>query len=164
MTKNLNNISTIELSYSPNFKMSDKPKVTSADDVYYLLMNNWNSKTIDLIEEFKILLFNRQSRVLGVMSVAKGGFSAVHVDPKVIFSAALKSGASGILLAHNHPSQNTAPSQQDIKLTNDLLKIAKLHQIDIVDHMIVTSDGYFSFVKGNLIRTQQVGPKANLLL
>lgn len=158
-TRNLNNISTIELSYTPDFKMTEKPKITSPDDVYYLLMNQWNKKSINLIEEFKIMLFNRQSRVLGILTVAVGGFSSVCVDPKVIFSAALTSGASGILLAHNHPSQNATPSPSDIKLTRDLMKLAKLHQIDILDHIIVTSTDYFSFVKENVIFNRNLDRK-----
>ncbi|EDM33946.1 DNA repair protein [Pedobacter sp. BAL39] len=151
MRKNLNNISTIELSYKPNFKLREKPKVNSTDDVYYVLMNHWNHNTIHLIEEFKIVLFNCQSVVLGVMTVATGGITHVMVDPKLIFAAAVTSGATGILLAHNHPSGDLTPSIPDKQLTKRIIKLAELHQITVLDHLIVNSEDYFSFVEANLI-------------
>ncbi|MET0571694.1 MAG: JAB domain-containing protein, partial [Pedobacter agri] len=94
---------------------------------------------------FKVLLLNRQNRVLGLLNVAQGGFSEVMIDPKVVFSAALKACASGIILSHNHPSSELSPSEADIRLTRKMLEGGKLLGIEVLDHLILSAYGYYSF-------------------
>ena len=72
-------------------------------------------------------------------------------DPKLIFVAALKSGATGVLLAHNHPSGNLTPSQADIDLTRKIKEGGKLLEIQLLDHLIITSEGYYSFADEGLL-------------
>jgi DNA repair protein RadC len=70
----------------------------------------WNESTIELFEEFNLNLTNRANRVLGIVKISSGGMAGTASDPKLIFGAALKACASGIILSHNHPSENLSPS------------------------------------------------------
>jgi DNA repair protein RadC len=139
-------VSEIEISYRPAFRLSEKPRVSSSDVVYRILDQHWDHNKLELVEEFKIMLLNRQNRVLGVLNVAQGGFSEVIADPKVIFSAALKACASGIILSHNHPSAELRPSEADIKLTRKMVEGGKLLGIEVHDHIIISAYGYYSFM------------------
>jgi len=146
MEKQVFKVSEIEISYRPAFKLSEKPKVTSSRIAYAIFDQSWDRNRIELLEEFKVMLLNRQNRVLGVLNVAQGGLSEVMVDPKVIYSAALRACASGIILSHNHPSSELKPSDADIKLTRRLSEGAKLLGIEVLDHIIISAYGFYSFM------------------
>ncbi|HEY4193990.1 MAG TPA: DNA repair protein RadC [Mucilaginibacter sp.] len=96
-------------------------------------------------EEFWIILLGRSSKVLGKELISKGGLSNTIADPKVIFHMALQHQASGIILVHNHPSGNLKPSQLDIQLTKNLSAAGKMLDINVLDHLIIGDNGYFSF-------------------
>jgi DNA repair protein RadC len=104
-----------------------------------------------LREEFYILLLNRANRIYGYYLLSQGGTSGTVVDPKLIFSIALKCNAHGIILAHNHPSGNTKPSEADIQITKKVKEGGKLLEIDVLDHIILTSDSYLSFADEGLM-------------
>jgi DNA repair protein RadC len=142
---NSNNIAEVQLIYKTNIKPSDRPKITSSKDSYELIKQIWNSDTIELREEMKVLLLNRWHRVLGVYTISTGGVSGTVADPKLIFTAALKSNSSAIILCHNHPSGNTQPSESDIKLTRKCKEIGNLLEVKLLDHIIITADAYYSF-------------------
>ena len=142
---NLFTITEVEIIYRNKLKSSERPKVTTSKDAYDLLLRSWNHNKIELLEEFKILLLDRNNKCLGISHIAQGGVSACIVDPKIVFSTALKSKASGIILAHNHPSGNLSPSTHDLSLTDKLSKGARLLEMSILDHLIVTESGYYSF-------------------
>ena len=91
-----------------------------------------------------MLLLNRRNSVLGIVDVSIGGISGTVIDPKVVFVVALKAGASGIILAHNHPSEQLNPSQEDIKLTKKLKEGGKLLDIEVLDHLIISRDSFYS--------------------
>lgn len=146
MEKQVFKVSEIEISYRPAFKLSEKPKVTSSRIAYSIFDQSWDRNRIELLEEFKVMLLNRQNRVLGVLNVAQGGLSEVMVDPKVIYSAALRACASGIILSHNHPSSELKPSDADIKLTRKLSEGGKLLGIEVLDHIIISAYGFYSFM------------------
>ena len=97
------------------------------------------------------MLLNRANRVLGIIEISTGGISGTVADPKLVFTAALKSAASSIVLAHNHPSGNLSPSQADINLTRKLKSAGESLDIAVVDHIILTSESYFSFADEGLI-------------
>lgn len=113
--------------------------------------NHWDHDRMEFLEEFKILLLNRRNRVLGVVNISSGGVSGTVADPKVIFAIALKAGASGVILSHNHPSQELDPSNEDISITNKLRGGGDLLDIKILDHLIVGKDGYYSFTDEGLL-------------
>ena len=147
-TKNqlsIHQVAEIAVSYHPHFKASERPKITSSLVCYEILKRNWNNSTIEYKEDFNILLLNRANNVLGIHQISTGGQAGTVVDPKMIFSVALKAGAASIILSHNHPSGNLNPSEQDHSITKRLIECGKLLDISILDHVIVTKNGYFSF-------------------
>ncbi len=138
-------VAEINVTYRPKFKASERLKVGSSREVYSLLFNNWDLDKIELQEQFKILLLNRANKVLGIYEVSTGGMSGTVADPKLIFATVLKGCASSIILAHNHPSGNLKPSNADLQLTQKIKEGGKLLDIEIFDHIILTSEGYYSF-------------------
>ncbi|MCW4470357.1 JAB domain-containing protein [Flavobacterium sp. MFBS3-15] len=145
-----NVVSEIQVSYSTT--LSEKIKVTSSREALDVLLSSWNQNTIELQEEFKILMLNRANEVLGIYPLSKGGVSGTVVDIKLLFAVALKCNASGLILCHNHPSGNTQPSSQDKDITCKILKVAALMELSIIDHMIITRHGHYSFAENGLLR------------
>ena len=143
-------LNEIKVTYSSKVKISDRIKITSSASAAELLRAFW-SDNLELREEFNILLLNRANAVIGWFNVAIGGVSSTIVDPKVIFSVALKCNASGIILAHNHPSGNLKPSDADLNLTKELKNGGQILEIQILDHIILTSESYFSFADEGII-------------
>jgi DNA repair protein RadC len=144
-------VSEVNLIYSPNYKIADRPKISSSKEAYDLVLSQWSLDKINLLEEFKILLLNRGNRVLGIISISQGGMTGTVADPKLIFVAALKAAASYIILVHNHPSENLKASSEDVRLTKKLVEAGKLLDIMVVDHLIITKDSYYSFCDEGLI-------------
>lgn len=144
-------VSEITVSYRPRIKSSDRPHVSTSQEVHCILFNNWDLDKIELQEQFKILLLNRANRVIGIYEVSSGGMSGTVADPKLIFSTALKAGASSIILSHNHPSGNLKPSQADIALTQKFIKAGSFLDIAVLDHIIISSEGYYSFQDEGMI-------------
>ena len=137
-------IAEIELVYRTKVKASQRPHVSSSREVYQILRQYWDENKIEFVEQFKVLLLNRAGRVLGIFEVSSGGVSGTVADPKLIFSAALKANASSLILAHNHPSGNLTPSQADRALTRKVKEAGRLLEISVLDHIIVTTEGYRS--------------------
>ncbi|MGV3686183.1 MAG: JAB domain-containing protein [Daejeonella sp.] len=144
-------VSEIKLSYKLKQKASDLPKITSSDEAYSILNANWDRGLLEFLEQFKVILLNRANKVLGVVEISLGGVSGTVADPKIIFATALKACASSIILTHNHPSGNLKPSASDIDLTNKIKEGGKFLDIAVLDHIIITSEGYYSFADDGLI-------------
>ncbi|GMQ28070.1 JAB domain-containing protein [Algoriphagus confluentis] len=150
-SKTLPVVAEIQLVYKPNTDIQNAPKVSSSRCAYQIFKEVWAEDTIEFYESFKIILLNSGNKVLGVVEISRGGISGTVVDPKLVFAAALKANSASIILAHNHPSGNLRPSAQDEKLTRRLVEVGKLLDLPILDHIIVTSEGYYSFAdEGNL--------------
>src|SRR6478609_935677 len=144
-------VAEIQLTYSGNVKPSLRPKITSSRDAFCIFKQTWDENKIEFIEQFRVMLTNRAQKVLGIVEISTGGVSGTVADPKVIFGAALKAGASGLLMAHNHPSGNLTPSQSDIDLTRRMREGGKFLEIQVLDHLIVTAEGYYSFADEGLL-------------
>ncbi|NNF34914.1 MAG: JAB domain-containing protein [Saprospiraceae bacterium] len=142
-------ISEIEIAYKNT--QTDRVKLRNSYAVKQLLMDNWNMDTIELLEEFKIILLNRAHYVLGIYPLSKGGITGTVADVRLIFSTALKCNATSVILAHNHPSGNRNPSEIDIRLTKKIKKAGELLDIGILDHIILTKDDYYSFADSALM-------------
>lgn len=138
-------VSELQLVYKQRYKPSERPKITTSLESYNVLLDSWNVEIMGFIEEFKILLLNRAHRVIGFYEVSCGGICGTVADPRVIFAAAIKCSATSIILAHNHPSGSLTPSFVDIQLTNKLKEGGRLLDIDVLDHIILTDEAYFSF-------------------
>jgi DNA repair protein RadC len=143
MKKTLLNVSEIKVTY--NTSGTPKVKIKSGDDAYNVLLASWDLDTIELQEEFKILLLNRANEVLGVYPLSRGGITGTVVDQRLIFAVALKCNATGIIICHNHPSGKLLPSEADITLTKSIGKCADLLEINLLDHLIITKNGFYSF-------------------
>ncbi len=144
-------VSEIQLSYSLRIRPSQLPKISHSRDAYQILKNSWDFNKIELVEQFKVMLLNRANKVLGICEVSSGGTSATVADPKIIFSVALKGMANGIIVCHNHPSGNLQPSQTDLDLTKKLKEAGKFLELQLLDHVIITSESYYSFADEGLI-------------
>jgi DNA repair protein RadC len=90
--------------------------------------------------------------VLGIYPISRGGTTGTVVDVKLVFSVALKCNASSIIISHNHPSGNLNPSESDKVMTEKLRKAGDYLDIKLLDHIIVTKHGFFSFADEGLIR------------
>lgn len=106
---------------------------------------------IAFLEEFKVILFNRGNRVLGIADISMGGVNDTYVDPKVIFAIALQGNACGLILAHNHPSGLLLPSDADLKLTKRLQECGRLLGINVWNHLIISQNRYYSFIDDGLM-------------
>ncbi|WP_026898834.1 JAB domain-containing protein [Daejeonella oryzae] len=144
-------VSEINVVYKPKFKASERPAITSSKNVYEILIQSWDMNKIELLEQFKILLLNRANKVLGIFEVSSGGISGTTADPKLIFGIALKTCASGIIISHNHPSGQLKPSDADLRITRKIKEGGNFLDISVLDHVIITSTGYFSFADEGLI-------------
>lgn len=144
-------VAEIELLYTPDYKITDRPKISTSEQTFALLMNHWDMGKMALVEEFKIILLNRRHRTLGIVNISIGGYAGTVVDSKVIFATALTACASGIILVHNHPSGETEPSHIDIGLTKRLVQAGKILDIVILDHLIISKEDYYSFADEGLL-------------
>ena len=138
-------VNEVKLSYKTKQKASERPKVLSSESVYKVLLNCFDADTIEFREYFKVLLLNRANRVLGVFNVSEGGISETVVDIRLILQSAILSNASGIILSHNHPSGNIQPSKADDMITNRIKSACELMNINVLDHVIITSESYYSY-------------------
>lgn len=139
-----NKLSEIKVSYTAPTNI-EPVKIVSSKDAYEALLQSWDLDTLELQEEFKVLLLNRANQVLGVYHLSKGGVSGTVVDAKLLFATALKCMASSIVLGHNHPSGNLTPSVADTELTRKIKQAGELLDISVLDHLLITRNGYYSF-------------------
>lgn len=130
--------------YSKKLKASERPKIGSSSEVVALLRELWSSQ-MEVREEFIVLLMDRDNKVLGYQELSKGGMTGTVVDIRLLLSMALESLATSIIIAHNHPSGALRPSTQDIAITKKIKESAKTMDIQVLDHIIITKEGHFSF-------------------
>lgn len=107
----------------------------------------WDKDTIDLREEFVVVCMNVSLEVLGWVKLHTGGLDRAAVDPRLVFGVALQTASAAIVVAHNHPSGSVTPSEDDTVLTRRLFDGAKLLGISLLDHIIVSRSGYYSFAE-----------------
>ncbi|MCW5909466.1 MAG: DNA repair protein RadC [Cyclobacteriaceae bacterium] len=126
----------------------EKPKISTSKDAFDLIQG----ELMDLLhEEFWVLLLNRTNQVVKKKRISEGGVSGTVADPKIIYKLALEDLASGVIVAHNHPSGNLKPSQSDIDLTHKLKEAGRMLEIQLLDHLIIANQKYFSFADEGLI-------------
>jgi DNA repair protein RadC len=143
-------LAEIEVSYRP--KKVQHPIIKSSADAYSHLLKFFSDETISLQEQFVVGYVNRANRLMGVYEMSRGGITGTVADPKLILGVALKSAATGIILAHNHPSGNLQPSIQDKEITKKIQQACKLLDITMLDHLIVVPEAsYFSFADEGLL-------------
>jgi len=144
-------VAEVELIYKSKVKASNRPVIRTSKDCYQVLLKAWDENKIEFVEQFKVMFLNRANKVLGIYDVSTGGISGTVADPRVIFIAALKTNCSSIVISHNHPSGNLIPSRQDEEPTHKLKHGGQLLEIKLLDHLIVTTEGYYSFADEGLV-------------
>lgn len=147
-------VTEVELRYRNKCKASERPIVNSSKDAYRILFNSWDQDKIELQEQFRVMLLDRKNSVLAVTTLATGGISSCVVDLKLTFATALKGCASSIIIAHNHPSGNTKPSLEDQKLTHSFYRAGKILELPLLDHIVITKEGYTSFSDEGLLQCE----------
>jgi DNA repair protein RadC len=121
-------------------------QVRSSQSAYDYISRVYDEGTIGLYEEFIVLLLNRANRVLGCLKLSRGGLTGTVVDLRILYGTALKAMASSIVIAHNHPSGNLKPSDEDRELTKKISDAGKLLDVNLLDHLILGTEGdYASF-------------------
>lgn len=153
-------ITEIKVSYIRG-KSNPVTKLNTSIEAYKMLKTLFNKETIDYREEFFMLLLNRSLRVIGWFKVSEGGTHGTVVDPKIIVGVAIQCNASAILLAHNHPSGRTEPSEEDIRLCRLVNSALRFMEMNLVDSLIVNSgEEYYSMRdNGNIQRDEDVNNK-----
>lgn len=144
-------VAEVKLVYQTKVKPSERIKISNSKDAYELLKVIWDNETLELREEFKVILLNNAHKALGYYNLSAGGVAGTVADPKLIFCLALTANAVSIILAHNHPSGNLQPSASDINLTKKVKEAGKLLEITVMDHLIYTTEAYYSFADEGII-------------
>ena len=120
-----------------------KQKLTSSK-LSSEFIRQFYSDDIEIYESFFILMLNRANETIGYAKLSQGGICGTIVDVKILAKFVVDSLASGIIIAHNHPSGNLQPSQADIQITNKIKEIVKLLDSILLDHIILTKESYYS--------------------
>ena len=113
-------VAEVSLIYVTKVKPSERLVVSCSRDAQKILFESWDLSNIEHVETCKMLLLNRANKVLGITTISKCGISGSTVDVRIVFQYALKANASGIIIAHNHPSGNKMPSESDLKITQKI--------------------------------------------
>lgn len=137
--------SEIKISYEP--PLINTPFVSCSVYAYDFLIQHYPIETIQLQEHFIVMHLNRTNRVLGIHKLSTGGLTSTIADIRILLSVALKTMATSIIISHNHPTGVLKPSQADILLTEKIREATKLLDIELLDHQIVSNEGYYSFAQ-----------------
>ncbi|MCB0853191.1 MAG: DNA repair protein RadC [Bacteroidetes bacterium] len=144
MTKNaaLRIVGCFELARRKNEEDKDSVQINSSRKVAEYIKSKYSDH---LQEIFTVIFLNRNNEIIAEEQLFTGGVSATIIDPRIVFRKAVQYLASSIILAHNHPSGNLQPSSADKDITAKLRDAGKLLDINVLDHLIISYRGYFSF-------------------
>jgi DNA repair protein RadC len=146
-------VTEIEVVYKNKQKASERPTIKQSSDALTHLVDAYDSNTIGLQEQFVVLYMNNAHKVLGTYRAAAGGLTSTIADIRLILSVALKIAATSMIVSHNHPTGTLKPSSQDEDLTRRLKEAAKVMDIKLLDHLILSPCGteFFSFADEGLV-------------
>ena len=137
-------IANLELKAKKTPSNFEKVKIVSSKDAFKVI-KQFYFDDIDIFESFFILCLNRNNQTIAYAKISQGGVTGTVVDIKLIAKYAIDCLASGVILAHNHPSGNLNPSNEDLAITKKVKEGLKILDIQVLDHLILTSQGYLSF-------------------
>ena len=137
-------IANLELKAKKTPSNFEKVKIISSNDAFKVI-KQFYFDDIDIFESFFILCLNRNNQTIAYAKISQGGVAGTVVDIKLIAKYAIDCLASGVILAHNHPSGNLKPSNEDLAITKKVKEGLKILDISVLDHLILTSQGYLSF-------------------
>jgi DNA repair protein RadC len=143
-------VNVVSLCYKQKYDTTDYPIINNSKNAADILFQSWDKDTIALEEQFKVLYLNVRNQVIGLYTVSVGGLTGTVVCNKKVLACGLKIVASGMIIAHNHPSGNKMLSEQDRKITKSLQEAGRIMNINVLDHIIVLPNGdYTSFADNN---------------
>lgn len=151
MTNDWTLVQEVSICYKNSIPSSQRPMVCGSLQVADLLRHLWNGDEMEVRESFKLLLLNNANRVLGIYHASEGGTTGTIVDIRLLLTVALKANACKVLAVHNHPSANLKPSSADIRMTSKLKDAAALLNITLLDHIILSTESYYSFADEGLL-------------
>lgn len=129
-------------------EVPEKIQISNSEDTFKIL----HPMIGDLqTEEFWAIFLNQSNKVLKKEKLSAGGINLSVVDIRVLFKSALENFATGIIVAHNHPSGNLKPSQADLSITKQIAEAGKILNIQLIDHLIITQNSWLSFVEEGLL-------------
>lgn len=137
-------------------------KISDSTSVAEFIRKIYKRGEIELQEQFIVLYLDRANNIIGYYRHAVGGITGTVADVRIILAAALKSASTSIIIAHNHPSGNLKPSDADIQLTKKIKESANVMDISVLDHVIVTKDGYYSFGDEGLLGFENIFQESEL--
>lgn len=143
-------LAEVEIKYKTKVKPMNRPKIVQSKEMYDYFLTLFSPDTLEHHEEMFVFVLNRASRILGWAKLSSGGLAGTVCDARIIGQIALLSNAQSIILAHNHPSGELKPSETDIKLTRTIRDALKLFDIQLLDHLIITTEGYTSMADEGL--------------
>jgi DNA repair protein RadC len=142
-------IAALEFSYRrANKEVDEFVHIRCSQDIYAHMIRYFKGLKH---EEFWIVLLNRGNKVILTHQLSKGGQAGTIADPKILFQIALEHHAAAVLLCHNHPSGGLKPSEQDLNLTKRVCQVGRMLNMDVLDHLIISDLGYFSFADEGLL-------------
>ena len=141
----LNEICEIEVIYKRP-AIASMESIKEAEDIVEVFRKLITDEKIDHKEFFLVALLSRHNHVLGVAKTSVGSTNGTVVNIKEIFQLAIKTNSCGIILCHNHQSGNLKPSENDISITKKIKEACTLCEISLLDHIILTSEGFYSFI------------------
>lgn len=148
--KDLLQVAEVKMTCVTKIHPSKRIEILQSVDAVSLL-RPFFEEVIEYREAMWMLMLNRKNRAIGAYNIGLGGGDSVYSCPRLIFQTALKCNASGIILAHNHPSGELKPSEADKAMTKKVASAGKFLNIKLLDHFIITIDGHYSFAGEGLM-------------
>jgi len=129
-------------------EIPEKPVISKSNDAYLVLKNHLSDLRT---EEFWAIFLNQSNKVIHIAQLTQGGINQSIVDVRILFKTALDHFSTGIIISHNHPSGNLKPSKEDIDITKKIKEAGNMLSIQLLDHLIITQNSYFSFADEGLL-------------
>lgn len=140
----------ISIKYKKNAKIVQK-QIKGTDDAVELLRKMYDADTLEYCESCIVIYLNRANKTIGWMKVSQGGITGTVIDARIIVGVALKCGATGIIVSHNHPSGALTTSSADDDITRKLKEGCRFLDINLLDHIIITAESHHSYAETNQI-------------
>lgn len=144
-------VAEVQVTYRNKVPFAERAQINRSEDAEKIFRANWG-EDMEMVEEFNVLFVTRSNHIKGLFRLSRGGMTGTVADIRILFATALKGLASAIVLGHNHSSGSVKPSSHDIELTKKLCAAGKIHDKNVLDHLILSPDsGYYSFADEGMI-------------
>lgn len=148
----IQNLGEVEVTYKYHSELANRPCIRDSKQANEILRKLYKKGDLGFQEVFVAIYLNKANTVIGTFEGFKGTTTATLVDFKILMGVGIKLLATGMIIAHNHPSGNLSPSKQDIQITKRVIKCSELFDIKLLDHIILSPTGdFYSFAENNLL-------------